>query len=77
MIRRYAVSMWPSEIPASVPAPPTFWVEPYAAMASSDELAWASLTEVTEAVSAFLDPVLSGAEGGFQVGAVSRCTAIT
>jgi Nucleotidyl transferase AbiEii toxin, Type IV TA system len=32
-------------LPASVPAPPAFWAEPYAAMASSDELIWASLVE--------------------------------
>jgi nucleotidyltransferase AbiEii toxin of type IV toxin-antitoxin system len=51
-------------LPASVPAPPAFWVEPYAAMASNDELAWASLAEVTQAVSAFLDPVLCSADCG-------------
>lgn len=51
-------------LPASVPAPPAFWAEPYAAMASSDELIWASLVEVMEAVSAFLDPVLSSTDCG-------------
>lgn len=51
-------------LPASVPAPPAFWAEPYAAMASSDELIWASLVEVTEAVSTFLDPVLSSTDCG-------------
>jgi hypothetical protein len=51
-------------LPASVPAPPAFWVEPYAAMASSDELAWASLVEVTEAVSSFLAPALSAIDCG-------------
>lgn len=51
-------------LPASVPAPPEFWEEPYAAMASTDELIWSSLGEVTQAVSEFLDPVLDSADCG-------------
>jgi hypothetical protein len=51
-------------LPASVPAPPEFWEEPYAAMASTDELIWPSLGEVTQAVSEFLDPVLDSADCG-------------
>jgi Nucleotidyl transferase AbiEii toxin, Type IV TA system len=51
-------------LPPSVPTPPAFWVEPYAALASSDELIWASLVEVMEAVSAFLDPVLASTDCG-------------
>lgn len=46
-------------LPTLLPSPPAFWAEPYATMASSNELGWASLSEVTEAVSAFLNPVLS------------------
>lgn len=51
-------------IPTSVPAPPEFWVEPYAAIASGDELTWTSLAEVAEAVSAFLNPVLASGDCG-------------
>jgi nucleotidyltransferase AbiEii toxin of type IV toxin-antitoxin system len=51
-------------LPPSVPAPPAFWVGPYAAMASGDELSWTSLAEVTGAVSGFLDPVLASADCG-------------
>jgi hypothetical protein len=48
-------------LPSSVPASPAFWDGPYAAMAASDELRWATLSEVTEAVSTFLNPVLVAA----------------
>jgi len=51
-------------LPATVPTPPPFWAEPYAAMALGDGLGWATLAEVTEAVSAFLDPVLISAGCG-------------
>jgi len=51
-------------LPASVPVSPAFWAEPYAAMASTDDLRWTSLAEVTGAVSAFLDPVLASADCG-------------
>jgi hypothetical protein len=51
-------------LPTSVPVPPGFWLEPYAAMATGDELRWRSLAEVTEAVSRFLDPVLASADCG-------------
>jgi hypothetical protein len=50
-------------LPTSVPAPPDFWESPYAAMAASDELMWRTLSEVTEAVSSFLDPVLGHSSG--------------
>ena len=46
-------------IPNSVPKPPNSWETPYAAMARNDELVWQQLNELTRAVSAFLDPVLS------------------
>jgi len=47
-------------LPSSVPAAPPSWESPYAAMAREDQLAWATLDEVTIAVQAFLDPVLAG-----------------
>ena len=47
-------------LPMSVPAPPPAWESPYAAMAREDQLAWATLREVTKAVQPFLDPVLEG-----------------
>ena len=36
------------------------WERPYTAMVQADQLAWPSLADVTEAVKAFLDPVLAG-----------------
>jgi hypothetical protein len=45
-------------LPTSIPEPPAFWEGPYAAMAETDELAWKTLAEITEAVSTFLNPVL-------------------
>jgi hypothetical protein len=49
-------------IPSVVPIPPDSWEGPYGRMAAIDELPWATLPDVTAAVSAFLDPVLrSGA----------------
>jgi hypothetical protein len=47
-------------IPASLPAPLSNWIAPYAAMAREDHLAWATLDEVTKAVQSFFDPVLAG-----------------
>lgn len=37
------------------------WKAPYEAMAREDQLLWATLDEVTQAVQLFLDPVLAGA----------------
>ena len=51
-------------LPASIPAPPAFWEEPYAAMAAADELIWKTLMEVTEAASSFLNPVLGHSPKG-------------
>jgi hypothetical protein len=51
-------------LPATVPTPPAFWEDPYAAMASGDELRWNRLDEVTQAVSSFLNPVLTSVEVG-------------
>ncbi len=47
-------------LPMSVPAPPPAWESPYAAMAREDQLAWATLGDVTKAVQSFLDPLLEG-----------------
>ena len=47
-------------LPIRVPAPLDMWRLPYAALAEEDALAWATLDDVTLAVQAFLDPVLSG-----------------
>ncbi len=47
-------------LPASLPAPAPAWAAPYAAMAREDQLAWPTLTDVTAAAKAFLDPVLAG-----------------
>ena len=51
-------------VPATVPPPPEFWEAPYAAMAASDELAWKNLANVMEAVTTFLDPVLTTTDCG-------------
>lgn len=47
-------------LPTSVPAPHEAWRAPYQAMARDEQLAWATLDEVTAATQAFLDPVLAG-----------------
>jgi len=48
------------EMPRRLPDPPASWAIPYADMVQEDQLAWPTLTEVTAAVRAFLDPVLAG-----------------
>jgi hypothetical protein len=48
------------DLPAALPEPPATWVAPYAAMAAEDQLAWSTLTDVTAAARAFLDPLLGG-----------------
>lgn len=52
-------------VPAAVPPPPSSWQAAYAVMAASDELAWRTLPEVTQAVTSFLDPVLAPTDCGF------------
>jgi hypothetical protein len=47
-------------LPASLPDPNAAWETPYAAMAKADQLAWSTLTDVTAAAKAFLDPILAG-----------------
>lgn len=51
-------------MPQSVPPAPEDWSLAYAALASEDQLPWHSLNEVLDAVSKFLDPVLSNATTG-------------
>ncbi len=46
-------------VPTSIPPAPPSWEAPYAAMATGDELPWATLADVTQVVARFLDPVLS------------------
>jgi len=48
------------QVPVGLPDPPATWAMPYAAMAREDQLAWATLDEVTRAARALLDPVLAG-----------------
>ena len=50
-------------LPVMLPDPLPAWERPYAAMAREDQLAWATLEEVTKAAKAFLDPVLAGNAG--------------
>ena len=47
-------------LPSLVPAPPSAWEAPYAAMAREELLVWATLADVTGAVQSFLNPVLAG-----------------
>jgi len=44
---------------ASLPDPNAAWETPYAAMAKADQLAWSTLTDVTAAAKAFLNPILA------------------
>ena len=45
-------------VPATTPMPPDLWEAPYAVMATTDQLPWATLGQVTGAVALFLDPIL-------------------
>lgn len=46
-------------VPREVPSPPMTWAPTYSAMAAADHLPWPTLDAVTEAVRAFLAPVLT------------------
>lgn len=48
------------DIPTNLPAPPTSWESPYAAMAAEDQLPWTTLAGAFEAARGFLDHVLAG-----------------
>jgi nucleotidyltransferase AbiEii toxin of type IV toxin-antitoxin system len=47
-------------LPASVPSPSPAWGAPYARMVEEDELRWKDLAALTDAVEAFLNPILDG-----------------
>lgn len=47
-------------LPTSLTEPIDAWTAPYAAMARENALAWSTLSDVTQAARAFLDPVLGG-----------------
>lgn len=53
-------------LPATVPDPPDAWEPLYQAMARANDLRWATLTELKDAVSRFLDPVLAGGGGRWE-----------
>jgi Nucleotidyl transferase AbiEii toxin, Type IV TA system len=50
-------------VPSSLPDPSASWSTPYRELARENELAWTTLEELTVAVGAFLNPVLSGKDG--------------
>lgn len=50
-------------VPDTIGPPSESWREPYAMMARRDELRWMNLDALTQAVSAFLDPVLNNTVG--------------
>jgi hypothetical protein len=49
--------------PSRLIEPPEAWAPVYARMAEEEDLPWADLPRLLEAVRAFLDPVLVGAGG--------------
>lgn len=51
------------QIPDSLPTPPESWERPYARMAEQDELRWTTLTDVFQAASGFLNPILANTSG--------------
>ncbi|MBI4604614.1 MAG: nucleotidyl transferase AbiEii/AbiGii toxin family protein [Planctomycetes bacterium] len=51
------------DVPSMVPRAPETWSAVYDAMARADGLRWTTLERLAKDVSAFLDPVLSGATG--------------
>jgi len=50
-------------VPSSLPEPSGAWEPVYARMAGTDDLPWRTLAALTDAVRAFLDPVLAGITG--------------
>ncbi|HJN74599.1 MAG TPA: nucleotidyl transferase AbiEii/AbiGii toxin family protein [Myxococcota bacterium] len=53
-------------LPAMVPDAPQAWEPVYREMARASDLRWATLSQLMDAVSRFLDPVLAGAGGGWE-----------
>lgn len=52
-------------VPSKLPDPPAGWADVYARMAKDDDLPWRTLDELLRAVSAFVDPVLTGRSGAW------------
>jgi hypothetical protein len=50
------------DVPTNLPAPPTSWESPYAAMAAEDQLPWTTLVDAFEAARGFMDHALAGPE---------------
>jgi Nucleotidyl transferase AbiEii toxin, Type IV TA system len=50
-------------LPASLPNPPTGWSVPYTEMVRSNNLAWTTLEQLTNAAKLFLNPALAGNAG--------------
>jgi hypothetical protein len=50
-------------LPPFLPDPPRLWSAPYREMARENELAWATIEQLTTAVTEFLNPVLAGRHG--------------
>lgn len=48
-------------LPESLASPPSFWKQPYAAIAEEDGLTWRTLSDVHHAAALLLDPVLGDA----------------
>lgn len=55
------------DVPKDVPLPPADWASAYELMAKDDELPWPTLTDVHQAVQRFLNPVLAGTSGCWDV----------
>jgi len=56
-------------VPSRLPEPASAWAPVYARMTLKDGLPWPSLSDVTAAARAFLDPVLAGGSGHWDAGA--------
>ena len=53
------------ELPIALPEPAAAWEPVYARMAEANGLPWGTLTDLTLAIRAFLDPVLAGTAGSW------------
>ena len=47
-------------LPKTVPMPPTSWSDVYQRISEEDDLDWKNLSVLTDAVGAFLNPILDG-----------------
>lgn len=55
------------DVPKDVPLPPADWASAYERMAQDDALPWPTLTDVHQAVQRFLNPILAGTSGRWDV----------